>query len=145
MRAVIQRVDKARVRVGREIIGSIGHGMLIFLAIHQDDRQEQVSQMATKLLNLRIFADQQEKMNLSLKDTGGEILVVSQFTLYADTGKGNRPSFFESAKPDKAERLYNQFIEILQQEKFKVASGFFGAKMEVELLNQGPVTLIIDV
>jgi len=143
MRLVIQRVKKASVLVNNQIVGSINSGALVFLAIHKDDLEKQIVWLVNKLLNLRFFSDSLDKMNLSLKDTNKEVLVVSQFTLYADTLTGRRPSFTQSAHPEKAKNYYDQFIKLLQKE-IKVETGVFGAKMEVELINDGPVTFIID-
>jgi D-tyrosyl-tRNA(Tyr) deacylase len=144
MRAVIQRVREARVTVGGETIGSIGGGLLVLLGIHQDDGFGELEWMAAKISQLRIFEDTEGKMNLSIQDTGGEVLVVSQFTLYADCRKGRRPSFVEAAKPDKAIPLYESFCQRLQLEGIRTARGQFGAKMSVSLVNDGPVTITID-
>ena len=144
MRAVIQRVKNAEVKIDGKIVGKIGKGLLVLLAVHQDDTEDKIEKMATKIINLRIFADKDDKMNLSIKDVGGEILVVSQFTLYGDTSKGNRPSFIESAKPDKAVPYYEKFVEKIKVSGLKTATGEFGAMMEVSLINDGPVTIIID-
>jgi len=144
MRAVIQRVKNAEVKIDGKIVGKIGKGLLVLLAVHQDDTEDKIERLATKIINLRIFADKDDKMNLSIKDVGGEILVVSQFTLYGDTSKGNRPSFIESAKPDKAVPYYEKFVEKIKVSGLKTATGEFGAMMEVSLINDGPVTIIID-
>ena len=144
MRAVIQRVKEASVKVDNEIVGKIGRGLLVLLAVHVDDTEDKIEKMATKIINLRIFRDKDDKMNLSVKDVGGEILVVSQFTLYGDTSKGNRPSFIESARPDKAIPYYEKFIEKIKSSGLKTATGKFGAMMDVSLINDGPVTIIID-
>jgi len=144
MRAVIQRVKNAEVKIDGKIVGKIGKGLLVLLAVHQDDTEDKIEKMATKIINLRIFADKDDKMNLSIKDVGGEILVVSQFTLYGDISKGNRPSFIESAKPDKAVPYYEKFVEKIKVSGLKTATGEFGAMMEVSLINDGPVTIIID-
>jgi len=114
MRAVIQRVKKARVKVDGKIVGEIGQGLLVLLAVHQDDKEEAIKKMAEKIINLRIFGDENDKMNLSVKDIDGEILVVSQFTLYGDCRKGNRPSFIESAKPEKAISMYEKFVKYIK-------------------------------
>ncbi len=145
MRAVIQRVKSASVEINKEVVGEIKKGLLILLAVHQDDSEEVISKMAEKILNLRIFGDSDAKMNLSVKDVEGEILVVSQFTLYSDTKKGNRPSFLESAKPDKAIPMYENFVKYLSDQGIKVQTGEFGKMMEVELINDGPVTIILDI
>ena len=144
MRAVIQRVTNAEVKIDGKIVGKIGKGLLVLLAVHQDDTEDKIERLATKIINLRIFADEEDKMNLSVKDVGGEILVVSQFTLYGDISKGNRPSFIESAKPDKAVPYYEKFVEKIKVSGLKTATGEFGAMMEVSLINDGPVTIIID-
>ena len=144
MRVVIQRVINAQVSVSEKVIGKINNGLLVFFAVHVDDKEETIEKMADKILKLRIFEDTDDKMNLSLNDVGGEVLVVSQFTLYGDCKKGNRPSFIESARPEKAIPFYEKFLSILQEKYIKVQSGEFGAKMEVELVNDGPVTVIID-
>jgi len=144
MRAVIQRVKKANVKIDNKVTGEIGQGLLVLLAVHQDDEEKIISKMADKIMNLRIFSDQEDKMNLSIKDVGGEILVVSQFTLYGDCKKGNRPSFIESARPEKAIPMYEALVKYIKEQGIKVATGKFGAMMEVELINDGPVTVIID-
>ncbi|MFZ4648896.1 MAG: D-aminoacyl-tRNA deacylase [Patescibacteria group bacterium] len=145
MRVVIQRVSEARVKVNSELINEINSGYLVFLAIHQEDKEELIEKMAEKIINLRIFEDQDGKMNLSIKEIDGEILVVSQFTLYGDTRRGNRPSFIESARPEIAEPFYEKFIKTLSEKGVKkVGHGKFGALMSVELVNDGPTTIIID-
>ncbi len=144
MRAVVQRVSRAQVGVNEKVIGKIEKGLLILFAVHIDDREEMIKKMADKILALRIFEDSDEKMNLSLKDIEGDVLVVSQFTLYGNTKKGNRPSFIESAKPEKAIPFYEKFLDCLLESNLKIQSGEFGADMNVELLNDGPVTVIID-
>jgi len=145
MRAVIQRVKKARVSTSQKTVGEIKEGLLVFLAIHKDDREGKIKKMAEKIINLRIFSDSEGMMNLSVKDIKGEILIVSQFTLYGDTNKGNRPSFIASAKPDKAIPMYEKFVSIIKGLGIKTATGKFGAMMDVELINDGPVTIIIDI
>ena len=145
MRIVIQRVSRASVRVGDEVVGKIGNGLLVLLGVAQDDDEEDVHWLAKKLINLRVFNDNNDKMNLSLNDIAGEILMVSQFTLHASTKKGNRPSFIKSAEPKLGKNLYDYFIDHLNKEyQVSVATGEFGAMMEIELLNDGPVTIIID-
>ncbi len=144
MRAVIQRVKKASVKIDNEIINEIGKGLLVLLAIHKDDKKENLIKMADKIVNLRIFEDKNQKMNLSVLNSGGEILVVSQFTLYGDCKKGNRPNFMNSASPEKAENYYNKFIDLLKTKNLPVKTGKFGAMMEVSLINNGPVTIILD-
>ena len=144
MRAVLQRVNHGKVTVEGEVTGEIASGLVILLGITHTDTQENVQKLASKITKLRIFSDDQGKMNLSIKDVGGEVLVISQFTLYADSKKGNRPSYIEAARPEQATPLYEQFCETLRQEGLTVATGVFGADMNVELLNQGPVTIILD-
>ena len=144
MRIVIQRVSRASVKVADETVGKIDNGLLVFLGISHDDQEEDVHWLAKKLMNLRIFNDDEGKMNLSLNDVDGEVLMVSQFTLHASTKKGNRPSFVKSANPNLGKRLYYYFIDYLKEYKISVATGVFGAMMEIELLNDGPVTIIMD-
>ncbi len=144
MRAVIQRVKKASVKVNDKIIGQINKGLLVLLAVHKDNEEIVIKKMADKIVNLRIFSDDEDKMNLSVKDVGGEIMVVSQFTLYGDCRKGNRPSFIKSAKPKKAIPFYEKFVQYIREQGVKCATGKFGAMMEVELVNDGPVTIILD-
>lgn len=145
MKVVIQRVFEAKVKVNNELISEINSGFLIFLAVRQNDEEELIEKMAEKIVNLRIFEDQEGKMNRSIKEADGEILVVSQFTLYGDTKRGNRPSFLESARPEIAEPFYEKFIKTLSEKGVKkVGHGKFGALMSVELVNDGPTTIIID-
>jgi D-aminoacyl-tRNA deacylase len=144
MRAVCQRVSRATVAVKDRVVGSIGPGLLVLLAAAKGDNAEQVRWMAEKIPGLRIFPDTEGKMNLSLSDVGGEILVVSQFTLYGDCRKGKRPSYSEAAQPHEAEALYRSFIGALRAPGISVQEGIFGAMMQVELVNDGPVTLILD-
>lgn len=143
MKAIIQRVGNASVSVDGKIIGKINQGFLVLLAIHENDPEEIIEKMAEKIIKLRIFSDKNEKMNLSILDIKGEILLISQFTLYGDIKKGNRPSFLESARPEKAEKFYNRLVEKLK-EKTKVEIGKFGANMEIKQTNNGPVTIIIE-
>ena len=145
MRAVIQRVNNASVTSDNTIVGSISSGLLVFLAIHQDDTEDMIVKLADKISKLRIFEDSDQKLNLSIIDTGGEILVVSQFTLYGDCSQGNRPSFINAAKPDKAEKYYEQFIQALRTKNISVATGKFKSYMQVSLVNDGPTTIIIDI
>lgn len=144
MRLLIQRVSKATVKVEGECVGKINRGFLVFLGITHEDTKDNVDYLVNKLYNLRVFEDENEKMNLSIKDINGEILIVSQFTLYADTSHGNRPSFINAAKPDKANELYEYFIEKAKQTGIKIEAGIFGADMKVELLNDGPVTILLE-
>ncbi len=145
MRIVVQRVKKASVCVGNNLSGEIEKGLLVFLGVGKVDTEEDVHWLSKKLMNLRIFNDLEGKMNLSLLDVKGEVLMISQFTLYASTKKGNRPSFIKSADPVLGEKLYNYFIQYLKKEyKLSIASGIFGAMMDVDLINDGPVTIIMD-
>ena len=144
MKAVLQRVNRASVVVDGEIVGQIGPGILVFLGVEQGDSEADARQLADKTVDLRIFDDPQGKMNLSLADTRGSLLVVSQFTLLGDCRKGRRPSFVAAAPPELAEKLYETFIAAAGIRGIPVASGKFRAMMEVELVNDGPVTLILD-
>ncbi|WP_298629266.1 D-aminoacyl-tRNA deacylase [uncultured Thermus sp.] len=144
MRAVIQRVTEAFVEVDGEEVGRIGLGLLVLLGVGQGDTVEDAQYLARKIVNLRIFPDEAGKMNLSLKEVGGEALLVSQFTLYAETRKGNRPSFVKAAPPDVGRRLYEAAIEAFLEQGVHVETGVYGAHMRVHLVNDGPVTLILD-
>ena len=144
MRAVIQRVKNADVKVDGKTIGEIDRGLLVLLGVGPDDTTKNADELLKKVCNLRIFRDENEKMNLSVKDIDGEILVVSQFTLYADCQKGNRPSFVNAAPPEKANELYEYFKAQCAKEVKHVGSGIFGADMKVSLLNDGPVTIILE-
>lgn len=144
MRFVIQRVQNASVTVDNEIIGSIGKGLLILIGVSNSDTEEIADKMLKKACNLRIFSDENDKTNLSLKDVDGELLLVSQFTLYANCKKGNRPSFIDAGNPDHANKLYNYIIEQSSSYAEKVAHGEFGADMKVSLLNDGPFTIVLD-
>lgn len=145
MRAVVQRVKRAEVRVEGQVTGKIGNGLLILLGVGQDDDQKDLAYLADKIMNLRIFEDSEEKMNLSVLDVGGQVLVVSQFTLYGDCRKGKRPSYSSAARPELAEKYYNEFIEYVRNNyKIQVETGVFQAMMEVDFINDGPVTLLID-
>lgn len=144
MRALLQRVSRASVTVNGQIIGHIGSGLLILLAIGQGDGETEIQQVSDKIVHLRIFADDEGKMNRSLLDSGGQVLVVSQFTLYADIHKGRRPSFVEAAAPALAEPLVERFKEAVAARSVSVAGGVFGADMQVELVNDGPVTIWVD-
>lgn len=145
MKAVIQRVSQASVTIDSSIKGAIGIGLLVLLGVEEADTQDDVIWLSSKIVNLRIFNDSEGVMNLSLKDINGELLLISQFTLYASTKKGNRPSYIKAAKPETAIPLYESMITQLQQELQKtIQTGTFGADMKVNLLNDGPVTIIID-
>ncbi len=144
MRAVIQRVAAASVETEGEVLGRIGRGLLILLGVHAADGEKDIAYLADKICNLRIFEDEAGKMNLSLLDIVGSALVVSQFTLYADTRRGRRPGFTRAAPPEMAESLYLQFCEALAARNVPVATGRFAAHMDVSLTNYGPVTIIID-
>ncbi|MDZ5547977.1 D-aminoacyl-tRNA deacylase [Enterococcus cecorum] len=144
MRAVIQRVSQAKVVVDDNTVGQIGKGFMILLGVHEQDTQTDVDYLVGKISKLRVFEDEQQKMNRSIIDVGGEILSISQFTLFADTKKGNRPSFVQAAKPDVAIPLYESFNEGLRQVGIPVETGIFGADMKCHLVNDGPVTIIID-
>lgn len=144
MRVVVQRVSEARVSIGDEVIGAIGPGLCILLGVGTKDTETAAEFLASKIINLRIFEDEQGKMNRSIRDLGGELLVVSQFTLYGDSRKGNRPSFTAAAAPEAAERLYEHFIQRLRQVGLKVATGKFRAHMKIALVNDGPVTLLLE-
>lgn len=145
MRAVIQRVNQASVSSDNQEIGSINSGLVVFLAIHQNDTQDMIEKMADKISKLRIFEDSDKKLNLSILDTGGEILLVSQFTLYGDCTQGNRPSFIEAAAPEKAEYYYQKCIIALRAKNISVATGKFKSSMQVSLINDGPTTIILDI
>ena len=144
MKLVIQRVKKASVKVEGKIVGKIDEGLLVLLGVTHEDTKETADYLVKKLVNLRIFTDENDKMNLSVKDINGKLLIISQFTLYADTSSGNRPSFTNAAKPDYANELYEYFKEKCQETGLEVQSGIFGEHMEVELLNNGPVTIVIE-
>lgn len=144
MRLVVQRVSLASVEVDNEIVGKISEGFLVLFGAGKEDTKEQADYLAEKLCNLRVFEDENGKMNLSIKDIGGELLIVSQFTLYADCKKGNRPSFVNAADPEDAEELYEYFMEKCRKLVKKVEKGIFGADMKINLLNNGPVTIILE-
>jgi D-tyrosyl-tRNA(Tyr) deacylase len=145
MRIVVQRVSEASVSIDEKIVGSIAQGLMVLLGIETTDSQTDADYLIQKLINLRIFNDNEGKMNLSIQDIDGELLVVSQFTLHASTKKGNRPSYIRAARPEQAIPLYQYFIEQAQKElKTKIQTGEFGADMKVYLVNDGPVTIIID-
>ncbi len=143
MKIIIQRVKKAQVSIEGQVYGQIQQGLLLLVGVGPEDQQEDMDYAVRKLVNMRIFSDDEGKMNLSVKDIQGEILSISQFTLFADTKKGNRPAFTGAAKPDMAEAFYQDFNQKLAQE-VTVQTGIFGADMQVELINDGPVTIILD-
>ena len=144
MKAILQRVTKAKVEVDSKTVGEIGTGFLILLGVENGDTEKEADALAAKIAGLRIFTDENDKMNLSLKDVNGELLIVSQFTLYANCKEGNRPSFVEAAKPDVAIPLYEYFVSECKKIIPVVETGIFGADMKVDLLNDGPVTIIMD-
>jgi D-aminoacyl-tRNA deacylase len=144
MRAVVQRAAKAKVSVDGKTTGEIGPGLVVLLGIHPQDGDREIRWMADKITNLRIFADDEDKMNRSLIDTGGEMLVVSQFTLYGDCRKGRRPGYSAAAPPEIAESLYLEFVAAVAELGVRTATGIFQASMQVELVNDGPVTLLLD-
>jgi D-tyrosyl-tRNA(Tyr) deacylase len=144
MRAVLQRVSRASVTVDGAVIGQIGQGLLVLLGVAQTDTAEQARWLAEKIVGLRIFADAEDKMNRSVADVGGGVLVVSQFTLYGDCQKGRRPSFIDAAPPEIAIPLYEEFVNAVKAQGIPVATGRFGAMMQVELVNDGPVTVILE-
>ncbi len=144
MKVLLQRVSKASVKVEGKVEGEIGPGLLVFLGVTDSDTDEEIDYLVNKVTNLRVFNDNQGKMNLSIKDVSGDILVVSQFTLYADCQRGRRPSYTQAANPEYADEMYERFIEKIQISGVKVQSGVFGAHMEVELINDGPVTIMIE-
>lgn len=144
MKIVIQRVKNAQVEVEGEVVGKINQGFLVLLGVIHTDTKEQADYLVKKLCKLRVFTDENNKMNLSLRDVGGELLIVSQFTLYADCSGGNRPSFIEAAKPEQANELYEYFCSECKKNEIHVEKGIFGADMKVSLLNDGPVTIILE-
>jgi len=144
MKTVVQKVSKADVRVENETAGAIKKGLVVVLGIGRQDNETDVDYLAEKIVNLRIFEDENQKMNLSLTDVQGELLVVSQFTLFADCRKGNRPSFIDAAPPEKAEKLYKYFIDKAREKGVAVKTGRFKTMMKVSLVNEGPVTIILD-
>lgn len=144
MRAVVQRVKKAAVEVDDNLTGEIGPGLLVFLGVGKNDNQEDADYLMEKIINLRIFEDETERLNLSAADLDKEILVVSQFTLFGDCRKGRRPSFFDAAPPEEAEKLYEYFLNQIKKTELKIADGKFQAMMDVSLVNDGPVTILLD-
>lgn len=144
MRFLIQRVNKANVEVDKKCVGKIGKGFLVFVGITQSDNKEIADVMVKKLINLRVFSDENDRMNLALKDVNGELLIVSQFTLYANCKRGNRPDFIQAAKAEQANDLYEYIVDKCKENGINVQTGIFGTDMKVELLNDGPVTIILD-
>lgn len=144
MKLVIQRVTRASVTVDEKIVGKIGGGFLVLAGIGAEDSEADCERLAAKMINLRIFADSEGKTNLSLRDVGGELLIISQFTLYADCRKGNRPNFLMAKEPNEAKRLYEYFADLCRKDVPVVQTGIFGADMKVELLNDGPFTIILE-
>jgi D-tyrosyl-tRNA(Tyr) deacylase len=144
MRVVLQRVKNAKVTVEGKTVGQIGKGILLLIGVHKDDSPEKALFLAAKCADLRIFGDSEGKMNLSLKEINGEVLAVSQFTLFGDCSKGRRPSFIDAAPPEKGKELYEYFVNQLKKYAANVQTGIFGAMMDVELVNDGPVTLILE-
>ena len=144
MKIVVQRVKKANVKVDGKIVGEIDKGFMVLVGVTHNDTKENADYLAKKLCKLRVFEDENEKMNLSLKDVGGKLLLISQFTLYANTADGNRPSFIEAARPEQANELYEYFCDKCKEYGIEVQKGIFGAHMDVSLINDGPVTIIIE-
>jgi len=144
MKVVIQRAKDASVNVDGDVIGKISHGFVLLVGVTHEDTIEDAKYLVNKLVNLRIFEDENEKMNLSLKDVEGSVLSISQFTLYADTRKGRRPSFLKAAHPEQANDLYEQFNTLIENEGITVETGKFGSMMNIQLINNGPVTIILD-
>ena len=144
MKLVVQRVTSAKVEVENKIVGQIQKGFMVLIGIGENDTEKEADYLVKKLCNLRVFEDENDKMNLSLKDVNGSILLISQFTLYANTKDGNRPSFIEAAKPNKANMLYEYFINECIKKDIDIQKGIFGANMQVSLVNDGPVTIIIE-
>ena len=144
MRLLVQRVLNSNVKVDGKVVGEINKGYMVLLGVTHDDDKEKADYLVNKLLNLRVFEDENGKMNLNIKQVGGELLIISQFTLYGNTKDGNRPSFTDAAKPDKANELYEYFIEKCKKENIKTEAGIFGADMKVSLVNDGPVTVLLE-
>lgn len=144
MKLLVQRVQNAKVVVENKTVGEIGKGFLVLCGITHSDTEKEADYLVNKLCNLRVFEDENEKMNLSIKDIEGELLIVSQFTLYADCASGNRPSFTNAAKPEQANPLYEYFMQKCKEQNINVQKGIFGAHMEISLLNDGPVTIMLE-
>lgn len=144
MKFIVQKVEKAKVEVDGKVVGKINKGFMVLIGVKENDTKKEADYLVNKLINLRIFEDEQEKMNLSLKDVNGELLLVSQFTLYGDTKNGNRPSFIEAARPEEANKMYEYIIEKCKEKIVKVETGVFGAKVKVSLINDGPTTIIME-
>lgn len=144
MKLVVQRVLEANVKVDNKIVGQIKQGFVVLLGVGENDTKEEADYLVQKLLKLRVFTDEKDKMNLSLQDIKGELLIISQFTLYADCSGGNRPSFTKAGKPEKANELYEYFVEECRKTEINVQTGIFGADMKVSLINDGPVTIILE-
>jgi D-aminoacyl-tRNA deacylase len=144
MRAILQRVTRAAVRVDEELSGAIGAGLLVLLGVHRDDGEAEADYLLDRVLGLRIFSDADGKMNLSVEDAGGALLVVSQFTLYGDTRRGRRPGFDQAAPPERAKALYEHFVEAARRRGIRTETGVFQAHMQVELINDGPVTFVVE-
>ncbi|HBI91233.1 MAG: D-aminoacyl-tRNA deacylase [Terrisporobacter othiniensis] len=144
MRAVVQKVSSSKVTVDEEVVGQINQGLMVLLGVTHDDTSKDVDYMVDKITNLRIFEDAQGKMNLSLKDVNGEVLAVSQFTLYGDARRGRRPSFSDAARPEVANPLYEEFVQKVKNQGINVGTGKFGAHMMVDLTNDGPVTILLE-
>jgi len=145
MKAIVQRVERASVSIQHNIIGSISLGILVFIAIENTDGLKEIRKLSDKLLNIRIFNDSKSKMNLSLLDINGDLLIISQFTLLANCENGNRPSFVNAGNPIHAKKIYNEFVNYMNQKKINVQSGKFGADMKIELINSGPATFVLDI
>ena len=144
MRLLVQRVLNSNVKVDGKVVGEINKGYMVLLGVTHDDDKEKADYLVNKLLNLRVFEDENGKMNLNIKQVGGELLIISQFTLYGNTKDGNRPSFIDAAKPDKANELYEYFIDKCKKENIKTEAGIFGADMKVSIVNDGPVTVMLE-
>jgi D-aminoacyl-tRNA deacylase len=144
MRVLVQRALRGEVRVGQRVVGRIGRGLVLLVGLTHTDSDDQVKWMAEKVVGLRIFPDEEDKLNRSVIDVGGSLLVVSQFTLYGDAAKGRRPSFVDAARPEAAQPLFERFVDLLRASNVPVETGEFGANMEVELVNEGPVTLWLE-